>query len=59
MDYRYFHKRKYYLGVIKQGLEALAGKSDSPISGAEFKWENTHGDPNRPMIVVSLGKGES
>ncbi|ORX40762.1 Nrap protein [Kockovaella imperatae] len=56
MDFRYFHKRIYYLAIIKKSLEMLGEKSGASLSGIKVRWEDAHGDSRRPIIVISAGK---
>lgn len=54
LDYRYFYKRAYYLGVVKAGL-AKASKAEGNLSGASIAWDCQ--DERRPVIAITVGKG--
>jgi U3 small nucleolar RNA-associated protein 22 len=56
LDYRYFYKRGYYLGIVKSNLEK-ASKAKGGFGGATISWDSQ--DERRPVIAISVGKGVS
>lgn len=56
LDYRYFHKRAYFLSVIKSALEQ-ASRKKGDLQGTEVTWDYAAGDRRRPVIAVTAGKG--
>jgi U3 small nucleolar RNA-associated protein 22 len=56
LDYRYFYKRGYYLGIVKSSLEK-ASRREGGLGGATVAWDSQ--DERRPVIAISVGKGVS
>jgi len=54
LDYRYFYKRGYYLGIVKAGL-VKAAKAEGGMNGASITWDSQ--DERRPVIAITVGKG--
>jgi U3 small nucleolar RNA-associated protein 22 len=55
LDYRYFYKRAYYLGIVKAALEK-SSKVDGDLKGVSVSWESQ--DERRPIVAIAVGKGE-
>lgn len=58
---RYFHKRAHYLAVIASSLleRAKSLGKDDVWKGVQVEWEYMGGDGRRPVLVVTLPKGQS
>lgn len=51
LNYRYFHKRAYYLATIARAVQ------DSELD-LQFSYVDLHDDPLRPIIVVAPSSGK-
>ncbi|OWT39986.1 U3 small nucleolar RNA-associated protein 22 [Cryptococcus neoformans Bt1] len=57
LDYRYFHKRMFYLAVIFSELQQLATK-EGELKGVKIEWSTNMADERRPIVVVHAGKDQ-
>ncbi len=58
---RYFHKRAHYLAVIASSLVERVKNAigDDAWRGVVVEWEYLGGDARRPVVLVTLPKGQS
>jgi hypothetical protein len=57
LDYRYYHKRNYFLAIIYHSLVQVSQQAASPFNGASVQYAAEAGDARRARITLSLGKG--
>ncbi|ODQ65274.1 Nrap protein [Nadsonia fulvescens var. elongata DSM 6958] len=56
LNYRYFHKRAFYLASLADGINKGAKKTSLPI---KISYEYLNGDPLRPALLIEAEKNTS
>lgn len=54
LNYRYFHKRAYYLAVVTAAL-----RDSENLTGLRFSFDLLHGDHLRPLLLIAPPEGSS